>query len=100
MRCCVFSPGIEWRASTVCGSLGAASTRDVNPRTTLQFGHQLVADIFDGIVILPPEAAHAQTSGQKLTPAMVVAAPKVVELMLQGLARKGHPASQPLKQQG
>ncbi|MGB3903887.1 MAG: hydrogenase maturation protease [Anaerolineae bacterium] len=74
------------------GSVRSASTHDVSLASALELGYQLRMDIPKEIVIFGIEAADVDTFGEKLTPSVAAAVPRVVELVLQELARQSHDA--------
>jgi hydrogenase maturation protease len=67
------------------GSLRAASSHHISFATALQLGRRLGMDVPKEILILAAEAADVDTFGEKLTPSVAAAVPKVVKLVLQEL---------------
>jgi hydrogenase maturation protease len=77
------------------GNLRAASSHDVTLATALELGQRLHKDVPKEIVIFAVEAADTETFGEQLTPAVAVAVPEVVELVLQELESRGTPYRPP-----
>jgi len=69
----------------------SASAHDMNLPTALEMGHRLGLALPKSVEIFAIEAEDVVTFGETCTPAVAAAIPIVTELVLQALARSGHP---------
>lgn len=77
------------------GRVRALSMHHISLASALELGARLGMPIPRQIVIFGIEAADVDTFGEQLTPAVAAAVPGAVELVLDELARQGHPSSTP-----